>query len=283
MRNLCKVLLLLVIGSILLFSGAYSESKNITKTFEKKKLIKLSTIAGDCIIKQSEKDNIEVTVINDYSPKDSFEAEFQERKNALRMKEQIYDSNMGSSKWIITAPPETEIEFSSASGGMNIENYKGDISGNTASGDYEITNCEGYFDLNTASGNYYIENCRGEFSVNSASGSIDASGITILEESNFGSASGNVKLELGASPEFDLNIGSASGKAVLDFNGNPMKGLFEMSSRDREGRIDAPFEFDEIKHYRKSDEKYIIKSVIKEVDQPLISIGTSSGRAILIK
>ncbi len=281
MRNLCKTFLTLIIGTVLLFSSAYSESKDFTKTFEKKGLIKLRTTSGSCVIKQATNDKIEVTVINNFTPRNTFETKFKESKNALTLKEEILDSNTGNSEWIITAPPETEIQFSSASGGMHVENYKGDISGNTASGDYEITNCEGYFDLNTASGNYYIENCRGEFDINSASGSVDASGITILEESNFNSASGNVKLELGASPEFDLSVGSASGKATLDFKGNPMKGLFEMSSRDREGRIEAPFEFDEIEHYRKYGEKYILKSVIKDVDHPLISIGTSSGRAIL--
>jgi len=283
MKNLCKTLIMVFVGSIIVFANTLAKPDTITRTFEKKRLIRLNTVSGDCIIRQGDNDKIEVEVTSNYFPEGSFEAEFKDRGSTLRLNERMYGSNSGSSQWAITVPAGTEIKFSSASGGMDIEKYDGEIEANTASGDYLIVDCRGVFDLNTASGDYHIENCRGEFNVNSASGSVSAEGIIILEESNFSSASGNVKLRMGSSPEYDLSVGSASGRATLDLNGNPMKGRFVMSSRERVGDIDAPIEFDDTRYFHKGIQKYIEKSIVLASDYPVISIGTASGKAILKK
>ena len=199
------------------------------------------------------------------------------------MKEKIYGSNRGSSTWIITVPEGTEIEFSSASGGMMVEDYTGELHGNTASGAYELINCKGLFELSTASGSYDIENCQGEFNIHSASGNIDVTGVIITEESQFGSASGNVRVTLGATPEHDLNLSTASGRAVLDYDGNKMVGFFEMTARYDKGRISAPFEFNTVENYRRHGQRYVTKSFTKETDQPFITIETASDRATLKK
>lgn len=279
MSALRKVSIFVLIG-ILIFSlsSLANPKREIIKEFEKKELVSLETVSGDCIIKTGDNDKIIVKVINEYSPRDSFEPNFRERGNSLRMKERMYDSNRGSSTWIITVPEGTEIDFSSASGSMLVEDYTGDLHGSTASGDYEIINCKGLFQLNTASGDYDIENCQGEFDIQTASGDIDASGVVITDESEFGSASGNVRVILGATPEHDIEIGTASGKAALDYNGNKMIGLFELTARYDHGRIDAPFEFDYVEKFRKHGQRYVMKSVAKETDQPLITISTASGR-----
>ncbi len=282
MSTMSKVSFFILIGILVLGLSSFANPKQeITREFDKKELVSLKTISGDCIIKIGTTDKIIVNVTNEYSPRDSFEPSFRERGKELRMKEKMYGSNRGSSTWTITVPQGTEIDFSSASGGMLIEDYNGELRGSTASGDYELKNCKGLFYLNTASGYYEIENCQGEFDIKSASGNIDAKGIIITDESDFATASGNVRVTLGATPEHDLNVGSASGRAALDYGGNKMVGLFELTSRYDHGRIDASFEFDTEEKFRKNGQRYIMKSVTKEKDQPLITIGTASGRALI--
>ena len=126
-----------------------------------------------------------------------------------------------------------------------------------------------------------IDNCQGEFNLSSASGSIDATGIIIQDESDFSSASGNVKISLAAAPDFDLEVGSSSGRAVLDYAGNPIRGLIEMTAREKHGRIDAPFEFDKVEKFKKNGQRYILKSIVRDNDNPIIEIRTASGKAML--
>ncbi len=282
MSTMSKVSIFIFTGLLIFSLSSFANPKReISREFDKKEVVSLKTVSGDCIIKIGTTDKIIVNVTNEYSPRDSFEPSFRERGKELRMKEKMYGSNSGSSTWTITVPQGTEIDFSSASGGMLIQDYTGELRGSTASGDYELINCKGLFYLNTASGYYEIEDCQGEFDIKSASGNIDAKGIIITEESDFASASGNVRVSLGATPEHDLNVGSASGRASLDYNGNKMVGLFELTTRYDHGRIDASFEFDNEEKFRKHGQRYIMKSVTKEKDQPLITIGTASGRASL--
>ena len=282
MSTMSKVSVFIFIGLLIFSLSSFAGPKReINREFDKKEMISLKTVSGDCIIKIGTTDKIIVNVTNEYSPRDSFEPSFRERGKELRIKEKLYGSNRGSSTWTITVPQGTEIDFSSASGGMMIQDYTGELRGSTASGDYELQNCKGLFYLNTASGYYEIENCQGEFDIKSASGDIDAKGIIITEESDFATASGNVRITLGATPEHDLNVGSASGRAALDYNGNKMIGLFELTTRYDHGRIDAPFEFDAEEKFRRHGQRYIMKSFNKEQEQPLITIGTASGRASL--
>jgi hypothetical protein len=277
-----KIALFILIGILLFSLSSLADPKReFFKEYDKKELVSLKTVSGDCIIKTGNGDKITIEVTNEYSPRDSFEPIFRERGKTLRLREKLYGSNHGSSTWVLTVPEGTEIDFSSASGGLMVQDYNGELRGNTASGDYEIINCKGIFDLNSASGYYEIENCQGEFDVHSASGNIDASGIIITGESDFASASGNVRVTMGATPEHDLNVGSASGRAQLSYDGNKLVGFFELTSRYDSGRIDADFEFDDVERFRKNGQRYIMKTFIKETDDPLITVGTASGRASL--
>lgn len=282
MPALRKVAIFTLIGILILSLSSFANAKReLVREFDKKEIVSLKTVSGDCIIKTGETDKIIVKVINEYSPRDSFEPSFRERDNALLIKEKIYGSNRGSSTWIITVPEGTEIDFSTASGEMMVRDYTGALRGSTASGAYELINCKGLFDLKTASGSYDIKNCQGEFNIESASGNIYADGIIITEESDFTSASGNVKITLGATPKYDLNISTASGKAVLDYDGNKIVGFFEMTARYDKGRISAPFEFDDTEKFNRHGQRYIRNSITKKSDQPFITIATASGRATL--
>ncbi|MFH1372607.1 MAG: DUF4097 family beta strand repeat-containing protein [bacterium] len=267
---------------VVLMTAAQAGSDRTTNwTFEKKERIKISTVSGDCVVMKGKTDQIEVEVINSYSPRDSFKPKVRERKNTLRLSENILGSNNGSATWTLTVPDGTEIEFSSASGDLIIENLSGDFSSETASGDVEVLGCTGGFYFNTASGTIEIEDCSGEFVIATASGDVDAVNVVLREAGSFATASGKVEVALAETADHDLTLSSASGRVLLDYNGNPIKGFFEFTARDRKGRIDSPFDFDNEETFRKWGEKYVAKTFTKDGDSPQIALETASGRASL--
>jgi len=302
MRLFRKIVFLLIPLIIISSVGLHAKRrKEINKEFDKKEFIEINTLSGDCVIQKGGSDKIEVTVTHSYSETDPVEFDFTDRGKRLRLDEKIHGSVSGSCIWTISVPDNIEIEFSTTSGDMSIYDVSGefsmqsasgsmDIRGclgkfkmSTASGDCDITDTQGKFNINTASGDCNIRECKGEFDINSASGDIDAYDITLEDDSNFGVASGTVEVELAESARYDINIGSASGKAILDYGANPLIGYFEFTARYHSGRIVAPFNFDDEDIFRKHGEKYVRKSFIRETDYPTITIGTSTGKAVLKK
>jgi DUF4097 and DUF4098 domain-containing protein YvlB len=282
MKTYLKTVAVLALAVMFLFADAYSGRKReISESFEGIKRIKIETVSGDCVIKKGETDKVEVEVINSYSPRDSFEPKLRERGKTLRLIEQIRESNSGSSTWIVTAPDDIEISFSTASGDMTIQDLSCEVNVSTASGDINIENCTGIFEISTASGDVEIYDSEGEFQLSTASGTVEASGITIDEASIFSTASGRVEVSLAESAEHDLELSSASGRAILNFGGNPIKGHFEFTAKVRGGRIDAPYDFDEEEKFRRWGDRYVRKAFTRGSDSPEISISTASGRAVL--
>jgi len=295
------------------------EKKEIHKTFTGKRSVRIQTASGDCEIKKGSSDQIIVDLVYSVRPGDAFEPEFRERGNTLRLKERWYGSSSGSVLWTITVPPETKIQFSTASGDLTINGTTNTVKASSASGEIIIENAEGEFDLNTASGDITIEDSKGEFDLSTASGEIeaynlqglmnmstasgdidvkdskgtfelscasgnvDASNITIEDESSFNTASGKVNVEPAESPKYDLNLSSASGNVTLDYNGKEVRGYFEFTARKRRGRIVSPFDFDKEEEFERNNREYVRKSFTRAGKEPMIFIETASGRAILKK
>jgi DUF4097 and DUF4098 domain-containing protein YvlB len=264
-------------------------------------------------------DKIHVHLVYTYRPDGSFEPEFEERGKVLRLSENHYESNSGSSIWTITVPAETNIRFSTASGDFEATNINANLNAETASGDMTIENCTGNFDLETASGNLFALDCKGEFEFSSASGdvsvencngifdlesasgdveidnsegefeagvasgNVDVQGVVITAASSFQTASGDVDVVLGKSSEHDLILSTASGSATLDYNGHPINGSFEFVARERRGRIISPFDFDDEEDFERWGQNYVRKSFKHGSDGPMIAIETASGRAKLIE
>ena len=311
---------MLVIFLVLCFchGALIAQEEEIHKTFDAKKEVQINTVSGDCIVKKGGSGKIQVDVVFSVEPKDAFEPDFRERENSLRLKERWYGSRTsGHVTWTITVPPETEIEFSTASGDLTVEGLTNSIEASTASGEIMIVNSKGEFDISTASGDMIIENTEGEFDLSTASGEIeaynlqgtfelstasgdidvtdskgmfelscasggiDASNILIEGESSFSTASGKVYVSPSESPEYDLRLSSASGNATLDYNGNPIKGHFEFTARKGRGRIVSPVKFDHEEEFERNDQVYVRKSFTKRGSTPVITIKTASGRATL--
>jgi DUF4097 and DUF4098 domain-containing protein YvlB len=310
-----------IIAAMVMFNWDVSfpqDMKVIDKSFDAKKNVRIETTSGDCLIKAGESGKINVHVEYSERAEESFEADIQEKNNSIRIKERWHGRNSGGRvSWTITVPAETEVEFSTASGDLSVENLnnvleastasgdvtiensKGDIEVSTASGDIDISDSEGKLDFSTASGDIKssglggeldfstasgdikIRGAEGSFDLSCASGDVEASGIIIDDDSEFSTASGDVEVSLDKSSENDIDLSTASGDVTLDYNGNEIKGYFEFSAKKRSGRIRSPIDFDKEEVYGRNGDEYVRKSFTKGSGTPKIYISTASGRLTL--
>jgi hypothetical protein len=195
---------------------------------------------------------------------------------------------------------EGDIEIKSASGDLEASDIKGSLEVKTASGDLEVENISGSIDIRTASGDIdaqhisgddisikgassdiEVSDARGTLEIKTASGEIEAEDIFITGKSEFKTASGDVRIELAQSCEHSLVISSASGDAILNYNGNPIVGYFELSAKEEDGTIEAPFKFDKEEIVVKYGQRYMKKSFTRKSQTPRIIIRTASGKAAL--
>jgi DUF4097 and DUF4098 domain-containing protein YvlB len=282
MKSYWRTGLIAVLAISVLYAGVCAKEKGeVDQTFENIERISLKTVSGNCLITKGERDVVTLNIEYSYYPEDSFEPGIKVRGSTLKLSERMLESNSGSSEWILTVPDGIEIEFSSASGDMEVEGVKGTFRASTASGDIELENCTGDFEISTASGDIVVDDCRGEFQLSTASGTVEAIGVILDEESSFSTASGRVDVVLAESAAYDLEIGSASGSATLDYGGNPINGTFKFESKVRGGRISSPIDFDDEVTFRKWDDRYVRKTFTRGSETPVISIGTATGRAVL--
>ena len=294
------IIIALTILSIVLTAAVSAKVKQDDSwTFDAKDKVVINTVSGDCMVTRSSDNKIHVFIEFAYDPDDSFEQVVRERGRYLDISEEMYHSNNGYSTWKIEVPEDTEIKFSTASGdflardlngelsintasgSVEFDQCKGEFSINTASGDIEMFQCQGIFDLNTASGNIELEDCSGEFAGNTASGTIGVGKVKFGEASSFSTASGRVNVDLSETITHDLKLSSASGRVTLDFNGHPMKGIFELTSKTHGGRVSAPFKFQEEKSYRRWGDSYLTRTTRLGGDEPYIVLETATGVAAI--
>ncbi len=199
----------------------------------------------------------------------------------------------GFGTWTITLPESTKIEgntasgdfyindldskikLNTASGDIIIEDSSGQIVSNTASGDFLGKNITGDIFANTASGRIEVDSLKGGFAVNSASGDCILTNIDLNESSSFNSYSGDVSLKLAKSCNSDLSLKSYSGDIELNYNDNPPKGNFYMTSQSNYISLDIPPE---------SETSYTRKGATIFIDgagSPIIELSSYSGRAVL--
>jgi len=300
MNRLNKLIYLSLVILITMGISFAQNGEKIHKEFPAKESVRISTVSGNCIVKQGAADKILVDIQYSSRLKGSYKPEFNERSSSLKLKEQWSgSSSSGNVSWTITVPPKTEIEFSTASGDfevvdaeisleastasgeIQIEDSKGKYDVSTASGDVEGRNVSGEMEISTASGEIDFKNSKGTFELSCASGDINANGITIEEESSFSTASGDVEVILAKSSEHDLELSAASGNVILDFDGNPIKGYFEFNTNKRRGKISSPIKFDREEEFGRNGNEYTKKSFTKGSKNPKIYLQTDSGKASL--
>ncbi len=295
----------IVICCFTLFASvsAFGDSDVVTKSFPAKAYVRVTLVSGEGVIRTGTADKITVEVDYSYefSRGGNYTPEMAEEGDELILEELMSGSCRGSSTWTITVPENTGIRFSSASGGLKAKGLYGQLNAETGSGDYLIEDCTGRIRLSTGSGRIEISRLSGEITaitgsgdieadeikggleLTSGSGEVEATGISLIEAGAFASGSGDAEITLAASPLADVAVSSGSGDAVLRYNGNPILGSFVFTAKYNEGKIKAPFAFEEEKTVRKQGQEYVYKSFTRESESPEISIRTGTGTAMLVK
>ncbi len=201
MKQLASLIIMtLFVNSILL-----SQNITINKSIEVKEKVVINTVSGNCIIKTSEADSILISLEASYK-KDCFSYQISSKEDKIKIKEELEGNCNGYSNWTITVPPNTEIEYNTASGDLDIAGISAEISAGTASGKVTITDVSDEINVGTASGEIIISNASDEINAGTASGKIALSDIS--GEINAGTASGNIEI---TSASDEINVGTASG------------------------------------------------------------------------
>jgi DUF4097 and DUF4098 domain-containing protein YvlB len=288
------ILTVIFLSLVFLNLHTYSaEKKEVNKTFKPKEIVKIKTVSGDCVVKKGKSSEIKVRLVYTY-PSDRFEPIFKEQGNALILKEEFtgHGDIEGKSSWTVTVPGKTDIDFSSASGDLfasglesevdaeaasgdiKVENIKGKLRMTAASGDIRVKKSDGNIVVKTASGDINIKSSKGVSEVKSASGDINATEIVLKAASAFKAASGDIRVELAKTSEYDIDLATASGNITLDYNGNPVKGYFEFKGKRRNINSDIPFDNEDETH---KYSPFVTRYFKKGGSSPEISLQTVSG------
>lgn len=288
---------LAILFVMVLFLGAQlmaGDKQVVDKTFDAKEVLKLHTVSGDCKI-EAGGSKIKVHLVYTFD-KEYFSPIMEVEGDTLLLKEKFKKSwdwkghHKGMSKWTVTVPAGTKIEFASASGDAAIAGIKKHISAKTASGDIIINDCAGGLEIKSASGDLKVDKASGDmtvktasgdiemddvsgsFKVKSASGDIQVKGVAFTGASEIEAVSGEVEVQLAKANTHDLHLGTVSGDIVLDYNGNAVKGTFTFKAMKNNIRSDVPFDESEGGKYNPFTTK-----IIEKGGSPRITVKTVSG------
>ncbi len=303
MKKTKAILSVLIFLSLLMSTGLFAaQEEKIEKTFDKKDEVRFKLVLGDCQLEKSSDGRIHVHLVYSYGPKMNYVPKLEERGDTLYLEEKIREKNpRGYSRWTVAIPDETEIDFSSASGNLFIEDLDLKIDGYTGTGEIDlkkvrgkfdlisgtgrvkVSDSEGNFEVRSGTGRVIIENCRGNFDASSGTSDVRAEGLTIEYEGDFDSGTGDVEVAFPDGTDFELTLDSGTNDAVLDMKGRSIEGYFELECQAKRGRIISPVKFDDEEEYGDDDQKYFRKSFTKGNGTPKVYIRTGTGKAKLIK
>src|SRR6056297_3660079 len=134
----------IIIVSILLMSSVFA--KQISRVFPKKDELDIECVLGSCEFQKSPDNRIHVTVEHNYDA-DYFTPVFEEEDDKLTIEEDLHENGHDfynqKSNWTIKVPDGMEIEFSTATGELSIEDISAEFEGSCATGSITITNAKG--------------------------------------------------------------------------------------------------------------------------------------------
>ena len=225
--KLLKTLTILLLVAVVTLTA--QDMKSIKKEFKGIQDLEIELTSGDCEIKAGKSGKVLVEVKYDVKPEKNFTPEFVEKGKTLKLSEEWRGRNTRAKVlWSITAPENTEIEFSAASGDLSIKNMNTSIESSTASGDVSISNCKGEFEIEAASGDIEAKNLVGDIEISTASGDIEVDDCK--GDIELSAASGDIEAK-NLEGSFDMSV--ASGDVEVD----DCKGEFDLSAAS--GDVDA--------------------------------------------
>ena len=191
------------------------------------------------------------------------------------------NGNMGKTK-IRTASGDIEskstsaaLKISTASGDVDLRDASGGVVLRTASGDIDIVGLKGKVSIRAASGDVKLDGIHGAGDVRSASGDIEMEGLEATGAWTLSAASGSIEVKLGAEMKHDMTLSTASGSVVLDFDGNPIKGSFELLAALHRGEIRCSEKGKTETVFRRGTK--FSRFSFSRGDQPAFSLRTHSG------
>lgn len=269
------------------------------QSFEGVQKVTLKTVSGNCVITRSSGSVVQVSVDYTYDSRD-FEPRMNQSESELVLEERFFGNNArGESMWTLEVPDGLEIDFSTASGNLEVTGLNAQLNATTASGNIHLTDLSGDIEVTSASGNLVLDhvmgpleastasgdielsNSEGGFEVSSASGDIRARAISAVDDSTFSAASGDVDVVLGRSPEHELRVATASGDVGLSFGGNAPQGQIVIQSRaDTDIQSDFNFEATTDPDRSRRDQGTVTRTA-DFGGSALIKIGTASGSVVV--
>jgi len=310
----------LFVGLMIALPLTASAEKEMQKSFDAKKEVRLKFVLGDLLLEKSTDNKIHVHLVYEYDQMENFEPRMEDKGRYLLLEEKLRGKdNDGYSRWTVAVPDETEIEFETATGdlkiiGLNLEidshtgtgeieiidskgeievhtgtgniyatNSEDDLELNTGTGNVDVENCIGTIDASTGTGDVHIENCTGDIEASSGTGDVEASGITLEYEGKFSSGTGEAEVEFPNGNDFELTVASGTDDAVVDMKGKSIEGYFEFKCHATKGKIVSPVSFDREDEREENDNRYFIKSFTKGSNTPKVYIRTGTGTAKLVK
>lgn len=304
MKHLRQVAL--IAGIVLASTGQVIAGQTISKSFQGITAVELDFVSGAAIIHGGKGTQVTLELTFSYD-QDCFKPRIEQRGDHLILEEDFHGySCSGHSTWHLTVPADLNVEFSSASGNLDLTGVNGEFELSSASGDLTLTDSKGEFeiynasgrislkdsngdiDLDNASGRIVIDHASGRFRIDNASGDVDARGLQVDHRSSFSTASGDIEISLARSLTQDVTLSSASGDALLNYAGHPMRGTFEFQARAGRGHIESPFPFDSEAEFsgdwgrsRWGAAVYVKKIFTRGAEGPRVLLRTGTGSVVL--
>lgn len=282
--------------------GAFAEGEQeIQKTFNPSSEVRLKLVLGECEIGPSSDGKIHVKLAYAYS-RGGFEPILKERGRYLLFQEKFRGPNPeGHSRWTLAVPDGIEIAFSSATGDLTVAGLAADLTGSTGTGDLnlekvkgnlhlstgtgrvQVLDSEGDFDLSSGTGRVTVRGFKGNLEASSGTADVHASELTIENEGEFSSGTGDAEVVFPGGGDFELKVSSGTGSAVVKMNGHPLEGRFEFTCQAKRGRIVCPEKFDQEQTYTDHTTRYLRRSFTRGEDASRIRVSTGTGEARLVK
>jgi len=200
--------IIILVCLVALIVGA--QAGEINQTFKDVKEIKIKSVSGNCIIEKGTSSEVTVVVTYTYDDED-FEAELQQRGDRLYLTENFgRGSFRGESTWRVTAPEKTNVDFSTASGNLEVSDLMSTVEASTASGNIRLRNLNGETEISTASGEIDAAKLDGKVHISTASGDVAIVGLS--GDSKLNTASGRIEA---SDAKGQLKLNTASGRIRL--------------------------------------------------------------------
>ena len=292
----------------------------LDKTYTGIKELKLDLSTGDLEVSPASGNEISVKGYFDESKADVKVEQYGDRL-VISEKKESRNNDHPRPKWVLQLPAEIKVDANfgigngkidrfagkltgnSGTGSILLKQCTGDITWNTGTGNCEVNNCGGDIKLNTGTGDIELKNFKGDIAANSGTGDIEIDGaegeiaansgtgdveavhvtLTAGSRSSFNSGTGDVTVKLGGPAKGDISVNSGTGDADLDINNQSFDGILTMTCNKRDGRIQAPFGFDDEKTEGEGRNQVLIKTKRFGREDNELKVGTGTGTASVKK